>query len=160
MGPPTLAIAEQSLPSSVPRIVLEMTVSFVMLWMKSVLTKCVVGMSYASSLGECIESCTNTLGCVDVSFVNGSPGPCYMKSKAGDIVVNSNIWGGRQVSGCTTATHKLKLKLHRKRVVRKDHKSANQIQKRGIPYGPEFTYYAEQATTTTTSTVTQTAATT
>lgn len=121
--------------------------------------KSVVAMSYANTLNECIESCTNTLGCVDVSFVNGSPGPCYMKSKAGDIVPNSNIWGGRQVSGCTTATHKLKLKLHRKRVVRKDHKSANRIQQRAIPYGPDFTYYPGQAqTTTTTSTVTQTAA--
>jgi hypothetical protein len=80
-----------------------------------------------------------------------------MKSKAGDIVPNSNIWGGRQVSGCVTATHKLK--LHRKRVVRKEQKSASPIQKRGIPYGPDFTYYQGQAqTTTTTSTVTQTAA--
>jgi hypothetical protein len=85
-----------------------------------------------------------------------------MKHGVAPVVTNSNIWGGRQISGCTTST--TRLKLHRKRVVKKHQKreqGSGGLFKRGIPYGPDSTYFQGQAqTTTSTSTITQTLATT
>jgi hypothetical protein len=90
-------------------------------------------------------------GCVDVSYVAGTPGPCYMKNLIGAIRQTSNIWGGRLISGCTTPS-KRNIKLHRKGVVHTPAKKL--IQKRGIPYGPDFTFLGGG-----TSTVTQTSTT-
>jgi hypothetical protein len=98
-----------------------------------------------NSLAECLKACDNTAGCVDVSFVAGTPGPCYMKGTIGAIRQNSNIWGGRLLSGCT-ASSKRNIKLHRKGVVHKPAKK--QIQKRGIPYGPDFTFLGASSTVT------------
>ncbi|KAL5115342.1 hypothetical protein ACEQ8H_006787 [Pleosporales sp. CAS-2024a] len=116
-----------------------------------------VSTSYVNSLGECLEDCSKTLDCVDVSYEQGTPGPCYKKNAIGDIRVNSNIWGGRQLSGCVATGPKLK--LHRKRVVKKEPDMAmGRIFKRGIPYGPDYTYYGQPPkTVTSTSTVTNTA---
>jgi molybdopterin-guanine dinucleotide biosynthesis protein A len=63
-----------------------------------------------------------------------------MKSSAGALRVNSNIWGGRQIGGCTFPT--TKLKLHRKRVVHKAKRDDTPISERGFAYGPDTTYYA------------------
>jgi hypothetical protein len=90
-----------------------------------------------NTLGECLKACDDTPGCVDVSYVAGTPGPCYMKGSIGDVRINSNIWGGRKLSECTSSS---KFKLHRKRVMH-NQGSAAPIQKRGIPYGPDFIYY-------------------
>lgn len=57
-------------------------------------------------------------GCVDVSWLPGTPGgelnllpqrgnttngvvACYLKSAAQQVNINSNVWGARQISGCT-----------------------------------------------------------
>jgi len=47
---------------------------------------------YTSTLEQCIALCSETSGCVDVTYVPGNPGPCYFKSvlnapqaKAGQI---------------------------------------------------------------------------
>jgi hypothetical protein len=67
---------------------------------------------YSNTLNECLKACDDTPGCIDVSYVNGTPGPCYMKQSIGAIIPNSNIWGGRKLTDCTSNT----LGLHRKRV--------------------------------------------
>jgi hypothetical protein len=159
-----LANVELSMLSSAGRTVLETTVSIAILKVLNKLTDCAVGNSYTNSLKECLESCDKTPGCVDVSFVNGQPGPCYKKNAVGAIVPNSNVWGGRQMSGCIASV--AKLKLHRKRVVKTDQKTdqkpgVNRFMKRGLALGPDFTFFQGQAqTTTTTSVITQTLATT
>jgi hypothetical protein len=71
-----------------------------------------------------------------------------MKGSIGAIRQNSNIWGGRKLSSCTSST---KLKLHRKRVVHA--KAAKKpLEKRGVPYGPDYTYITSTTTVTSTST--------
>lgn len=108
------------------------------------------GTSYANTLDDCIADCDNTGGCVDVSYSPGSPGPCYKKSSIAEIRQNNNIYGARQLTGCTAPT---KLKLHRKRVVRTTNTPRKKIQKRGV-YGPDFTYTQGVVTSTQTTTVT------
>jgi hypothetical protein len=71
-----------------------------------------------------------------------------MKGSIGDIRMNSNIWGGRQISGCTAPSSKLK--LHRKRVVHE--KKANSPMKKRAAVGPDFTYVGSVAAVTRTST--------
>jgi hypothetical protein len=63
--------------------------------------------AYVSSLGACISLCSATTGCVDVSWVQGSPqGPCYLKSTLGTANTNAAVWGAKLVSkaGATSAT--------------------------------------------------------
>ncbi|XPS97036.1 hypothetical protein M3J09_006279 [Ascochyta lentis] len=109
------------------------------------------GTSYTNTLNECVADCDNTDGCVDVSYSPGSPGPCYKKSSIAEIRQNSNIYGARRLTQCKAS---IKLKLHRKRVVRNPTEPKKKIQKRGV-YGPDYTY--TQGVTTTTLTTTSTA---
>jgi hypothetical protein len=69
-----------------------------------------------------------------------------MKGSAGAIQQNSNIMGGRQISGCITR----KLKLHRKRVAPLDQKK--HLNKRAGYYGPDFTFTQPHVTATSTAT--------
>lgn len=108
------------------------------------------GTSYADTLNECIADCDNTSGCVDVSYIPGSPGPCYKKSSVAEIRQNDNVFGALQLTSCDST---IKLKLHRKRVVRAPVISKKIIQKRGV-YGPDYTY--TQGVTTITQTTTST----
>ncbi|KAF3032155.1 hypothetical protein E8E12_000781 [Didymella heteroderae] len=107
------------------------------------------GTSYVNSLDECIADCDSTDGCVDVSYVPESPGPCYKKSSVAQIRQNDNIYGALQLTGCKNT----KLKIHRKRVIRSLTTPEKMIQKRGV-YGPDYTY--TQGTTTVTQTTTST----
>ncbi|RMZ69620.1 carbohydrate-binding wsc [Pyrenophora seminiperda CCB06] len=68
------------------------------------------GLVFTDTWEQCVQACDKTSGCVNVSWVSGVRGACYMKSSVSDIHKNSNIQGGRKISGCS------KLKLHRKRV--------------------------------------------
>ncbi|KAF1930294.1 uncharacterized protein M421DRAFT_58497 [Didymella exigua CBS 183.55] len=108
------------------------------------------GTSYTNTLDECIADCDKTNGCVDVSYIRGSPGPCYKKSSVAAIQRNDNVFGALQLTGCTSS---IKLKLHRKRVVRSPTTPKKIIHKRGV-FGPDFTY--TQGTTTVTQTTTST----
>jgi hypothetical protein len=80
-----------------------------------------------------------------------------MKSSIAAIRPNSNIYGGRQVSGCTSSGS---LKLHRKRVVHENLAKLVTLQKRGLPIGPDFTYITSTSTVLSTSTITAAVATT
>ncbi|KAF1965445.1 hypothetical protein BU23DRAFT_25044 [Bimuria novae-zelandiae CBS 107.79] len=126
------------------------------------------GFSYESSLADCINDCDKTAGCVDVSWI--VTGSCYKKGSIAPIRKNQDIFGARQISGCTNSP---KLKLHRKRVVRNElpkapleklEKKFSKLQKRGIAYGPDVTWTTGTATVTSmdtslsTVTVTTTAA--
>ncbi len=63
------------------------------------------GMQYTTGLDTCMALCSSNSACVDVSWVPGLPeGPCYIKSSLGAAEQNSNVWGARQISGCTTTT--------------------------------------------------------
>lgn len=122
------------------------------------------GFSSQSSLAACIEDCDNTAGCVDVSWVIS--GACYKKGSIAAVRNNENIWGARQISGCTSSSSPSKLKLHRKRVVRSDADvkgqapvlKSNNVGKRagGIAYGPDETYITTTDTVSRTATVTST----
>lgn len=48
---------------------------------------------WASTLDDCIAECDSTSGCVDVSWVPGTPGPCYLKSSVQSPSANSGVWG-------------------------------------------------------------------
>jgi hypothetical protein len=116
---------------------------------------------YTNSLNECLKTCDDTPGCIDVSWVIGTPGPCYMKGTIGDIRVNSNIYGGRQLSGCKSSSM---LKLHRKRVVHEtrvvqETRLKGPLKKRGLPLGPDSIYLPQTSTVVSTSTTTATVAT-
>ncbi|GME38091.1 hypothetical protein GTA08_BOTSDO10064 [Neofusicoccum parvum] len=52
-----------------------------------------IGMSYQSSLDSCIDSCASTEGCVDIAWIPGSPGPCYLKGEVGTKISNQGVWG-------------------------------------------------------------------
>lgn len=43
---------------------------------------------YTTSFGSCIQACSNTPQCVDVSYVNGG---CYLKSAISNPTLNSNV---------------------------------------------------------------------
>ncbi|KAH9861405.1 hypothetical protein J1614_011151 [Plenodomus biglobosus] len=107
---------------------------------------------FAVSLEQCIKACDDTPGCVDVSYINGTPGPCFLKSTFGERVDSSYIVGARQVSGCKSANSRLR--LHRKRVA---YPSGRQVNR--ATAGPGFTFtsaYTATKTVTTTNTVTST----
>ncbi|CAN9311043.1 unnamed protein product [Alternaria alternata] len=94
----------------------------------------------------------STTGCVNVSWVIGNPGACYMKGSIGAIRNNSNIIGGRKLSGCVA------LKLHRKRVAVAAPKQ--KLAKRAGFYGPDFTFTQDRVVATATGTVRTTVTTT
>lgn len=108
------------------------------------------GTSYVHSLEECIADCDKTDTCVDVSYIPGSPGTCYKKSRVAEIRKNDNVFGALQLTGCNNA----KLKLHRKRVVRSPTTPKKPLQKRSGYYGPDSTYIQGTTTVTVTSTAT------
>ena len=54
-------------------------------------------MGYTYTLGDCIAKCAATSGCVDVSWVPGHPGPCYLKNSIKPIVSAPNVWGAKSV---------------------------------------------------------------
>lgn len=112
------------------------------------LTPSVVGVPipYTNTLNDCLRACDNTPGCVDVSYSPGTPGPCYLKGSIGSVRVNSNIWGGRQLTGCSSST---KLKLHRKRVVHVQPAKRPLNKRVGLPVGPDFTFLGDRTTTVT-----------
>lgn len=60
--------------------------------------------SPASSLSDCINQCINTNGCVDVSFVPGSPGVCYMKNNIGAPQTNYGVWAARNWYAISTSS--------------------------------------------------------
>jgi hypothetical protein len=119
------------------------------------------GLAFTKSLNECLAVCDVTAGCVDVSWVVGSPGPCYMKGSIGAIRENSNIFGGRQISGCTTSKTVRRtarpLKLHRKRVAPAEPKKP--LGKRTGFFGPDFTFTQSYVTATVVSTAVTTVST-
>jgi len=82
-----------------------------------------------------------------VSFINGTPGPCYLKNELRPIVQNSNIWGGRRISDCIANP----LKLHKKRVVHAKRNSKPLVKR--DPFGPDFTFVAGPSTSTVVSSV-------
>lgn len=131
------------------------------------------GYSQQPTLADCIEDCSDTPGCVDISWVVG--GACYKKGSYAAIRENDNIWGARQISGCTASSSPSMRKLHRKRVVRSDPErkpkaplsnlqtwgfgkrdDAEGLAKRGIAYGPDATYVPGVTTVTRTSAATVT----
>jgi hypothetical protein len=114
------------------------------------LTRTVVPNSlvYTNTLKQSLRACDNTAGCVDVSWVVGTPGACYMKDSAGAIRANSKIRGSRQIYGCITTS---KLKLHRKRVAPIAPKK-HLLAKRAGYYGLNYTFTRARVTATHAST--------
>jgi hypothetical protein len=55
---------------------------------------------YTNDLNGCIQTCTNTTGCLQVVWVLGSPqGTCYMKNSVGtSIVYKNNRYGAVKIS--------------------------------------------------------------
>jgi hypothetical protein len=104
------------------------------------------GLVYTETYEQCLQACDTTTDCVNVSWVIGKPGACYMKGSIGDVRVNSNIIGGRKLSGCST------LKLHRKRVAVAAPKEEKLAKRAGF-FGPDFTYTQDLVTATSTTTV-------
>lgn len=48
-----------------------------------------------------MSACSSQLGCVDVSWVPGSKGACYLKNALVAQVTNSAVWGARLVANST-----------------------------------------------------------
>lgn len=60
-------------------------------------------MVFTESLDSCIAACATTAGCVDVSWVPGSPtGPCYMKNQIVSGNNNGGVWGARSLQASTS----------------------------------------------------------
>lgn len=57
----------------------------------------------ASSLENCMNICSTTASCVDVSYVPGG-GNCYMKSRQVAPSSNNNVWGARVIGVISTST--------------------------------------------------------
>jgi hypothetical protein len=89
-----------------------------------------------------MNQCDQYSGCVDVAYAGTQ---CYYKGGLGEPRRNANVWGAKQVSGCSTP--QLKLKLHRKRV-----SPFRRVKRAGIPVGPDTTYTRNTATATATTT--------
>jgi hypothetical protein len=53
---------------------------------------------WTDTLEECIALCSQTSGCVDVTFVPGSPGPCYIKNALNVPVAKTGQIGAHQLS--------------------------------------------------------------
>ncbi|KAL1794350.1 hypothetical protein ACET3X_007771 [Alternaria dauci] len=110
------------------------------------------GLVYTDTYEQCLQACDKTAGCVNVSWVIGKPGACYMKGSIGAIRDNVNIIGARKLSGCVP------LKLHRKRVAVPAREQ--KLAKRAGYYGPDFTFVQERVVATATATVLSTVTTT
>lgn len=54
-------------------------------------------MGYTHTLGDCISKCAATSGCVDISWVPGRPGPCYLKNSIRPVVSAPHVWGAKSV---------------------------------------------------------------
>ncbi|KAK0266327.1 hypothetical protein LTR12_005416 [Friedmanniomyces endolithicus] len=50
---------------------------------------------YSPTLETCIDACNDNPKCVDVSWIPGNPGPCYLKQGVGAVEYKSEIWGAR-----------------------------------------------------------------
>ncbi|KAK0284971.1 hypothetical protein LTR35_000308 [Friedmanniomyces endolithicus] len=50
---------------------------------------------YVPSLSTCIDACNDNPKCVDVSWIPGNPGPCYLKQGVGAVEYKTEIWGAR-----------------------------------------------------------------
>ncbi|KAK7513905.1 hypothetical protein IWZ03DRAFT_425321 [Phyllosticta citriasiana] len=61
-----------------------------------------LGSKIAYSLNQCIQYCSETANCIQISFVMpnppGDPSPCYMKNTLMAPNVNQNIWGARKLT--------------------------------------------------------------
>ncbi|KAF2006303.1 hypothetical protein P154DRAFT_256589 [Amniculicola lignicola CBS 123094] len=116
-----------------------------------------LGSQNAYTLDECMNICDATDKCMVVSYLKGSPGPCYLKSAANTPNYNG-VWGARQITGCTqkqqdpSPTSNNRLKLHRKRVVRHVEKVHHVVEARAVGYaGPDYTFAGTVGSTTTTT---------
>ncbi|KAF2660805.1 hypothetical protein K491DRAFT_711394 [Lophiostoma macrostomum CBS 122681] len=57
------------------------------------------GFLYTSTFNECIDTCDSTSGCVDVSYIPGTPtGPCYLKNGIDTAVSNEKVWGAIDIT--------------------------------------------------------------
>ncbi|EMC92447.1 hypothetical protein BAUCODRAFT_27727 [Baudoinia panamericana UAMH 10762] len=54
-------------------------------------------LAYTNTYNACLDQCAARGSCVDVSYVPGSPGPCYMKNGVNPPQSNSAVIGGRAV---------------------------------------------------------------
>ncbi|KAK0939373.1 hypothetical protein LTR29_009118 [Friedmanniomyces endolithicus] len=54
-----------------------------------------LGLVYKPTLETCIDACNDNPKCVDVSWIPGNPGPCYLKQGVGTVEYKSEIWGAR-----------------------------------------------------------------
>ncbi|KAK0260324.1 hypothetical protein LTR91_012171 [Friedmanniomyces endolithicus] len=54
-----------------------------------------LGLVYKPTLETCIDACNDHPKCVDVSWIPGNPGPCYLKQGVGAVEYKSEIWGAR-----------------------------------------------------------------
>ncbi|KAK0365113.1 hypothetical protein LTR91_004130 [Friedmanniomyces endolithicus] len=54
-----------------------------------------LGLVYVPTLDSCIAACNDNPKCVDVSWIPGNPGPCYLKQGVGAVEYKSEIWGAR-----------------------------------------------------------------
>jgi len=48
-----------------------------------------------ATFSQCIELCSTTASCLDVSYVGTS---CYLKNNLQGVRQNSNVWGARLVT--------------------------------------------------------------
>ncbi|KAF1832328.1 hypothetical protein BDW02DRAFT_581333 [Decorospora gaudefroyi] len=108
------------------------------------------GMVSVNTLNECIRSCDLTNGCVAVSWVAGTPGPCYMKGSVGPARMEASVWGARKVFGCNRPPV---LRLHRKRVVSAPGEKQLQLLFGAGYFAPDHTFTQERVTHTATVTV-------
>lgn len=60
-----------------------------------------IGMTYKSTLDSCIEACASRGDCVDIAWLPGSPGPCYLKGEVGARLSNQGVWGAIKATSST-----------------------------------------------------------
>lgn len=63
-----------------------------------------IKMVYTATFAACISACSTTSACVDVSYVSGGGGACYMKSSALAPGYNANVWGARLLSASSASS--------------------------------------------------------
>ncbi|KAK3111869.1 hypothetical protein LTR53_012441 [Teratosphaeriaceae sp. CCFEE 6253] len=57
-----------------------------------------IGLVYTSTLDQCIAACAGNAECVDVSWIPGKSGSCYLKNGVGQAYANKGIWAARATS--------------------------------------------------------------
>ncbi|KAK3069455.1 hypothetical protein LTR53_012187 [Teratosphaeriaceae sp. CCFEE 6253] len=57
-----------------------------------------IGLVYTSTLDQCIAACAGNAECVDVSWIPGKSGSCYLKNGVGQAYANKGIWAARAAS--------------------------------------------------------------